>query len=850
MRYNRFSMVSVFIFYTLSIFLLTALLSPALAQDTGSAYRYKEDVDGNGEVEISDVLALLRLGRENPSDARADYNGDGSFNVVDAIALLICIVNGNLHPVEPAASQWRVLGPGGGGAMFIPSVDPFDPGHVLLACDMTGAYVTFDDGASWRMFNLRTRVADFEFDPTSEGTVYAANTGLWRSEDGGTGWNLVYPAPADVIAEHMVGDHAEQWFETGKGRVPETWIDKIRVDPADGNHLYIGLGRWWNGPAKVMVSDDRGANWRILSGVPGDNVIAIFPGNWWNTPDEVTVVTNEAIVRISQTTGDTMHLELPDTPVLDSDGGKGSEGAIIYLLTELRQAGSDFVGGPYRSTDGGATWVSINSSLTDPTEVPAYNLIAACQNQPEMAYLSCESFPVNRQGIFKTTDSGDTWNWVFCEDWSSIITKNFTDSWHTRNYGHGYSGRPHGLGVCPTDPDVCFASSGRSYRTIDGGATWQTVYSNDMGNGAYSSRGLDVTTCYGVHFDPFDSLHVFITYTDIGLFQSYDGGESWVHAINGITGSVRNTCYWLEFDPEVEGQVWSVWSNWHDLPRMKMFNENWPDARGIPAVSTDGGRTWRATSFGAPGNAPHTHILVDPQSPVDNRTLYVCAFGQGVYKSVNSGGKWEEASAGLGDNRSVWRITRTPEGTLFLVVVRNGTERDVIPGALYRSDNGAASWEQVPLPGGVSGPNDLAVDPSNSQIMYLSCWPWTDRSVEPRRERSGGLYRTYDSGTTWEQVFREDSHVYAAAVDPDSPATVIINTFDSAAFRSDNRGESWYRLIGYNFKWGHRPIFDPHHTGMIYLTSFGGSVFYGPATGLPGESENFENWPEQWRWGE
>jgi len=849
MLYYRFSATHGIIFVVLFALMATALFSPGMAQDTGFSYRYEEDVDGNGEVGIADALELLRLGRENPVDARADYSGDGSFSVLDVVALLFSIVNGNLHPVAPAASQWRVLGPGGGGAMFIPTVDPFDPGHVLLACDMTGAYVTFDDCATWKMINLRTRVADFEFDPTSEGTVYAANTGLWRSEDGGELWSLVYPDPADVIAEHMVGDHAEQWFETVDG-LPETWIDKIRVDPADGSHLYIGLGRWWNGPAKVMVSDDRGASWRILSGVPGNDIIAIFPGSWWDAPDEVTVVTDEACVRISETTGDTTHIELPDTPVLDSDGGKGSGDAVIYLLTGLRMEGEDWLGGPYRSTDGGASWVPVLSSLTDTDEVPAYNIIAACQNQPEVAYLSCESFPVNRQGIFKTTDSGETWNWVVSADWDSYVTNNFTESWMTRNYGTGYVGRPYGLGVCPTDPDVCFASNGHSYRTVDGGATWQTVYSNDMGNDAYSSRGLDVTTCYGVHFDPFDSLHVFITYTDIGLFQSYDGGDSWVHAINGIIGSSRNTCYWLDFDPEVEGRIWSVWSNWHDLPRMKMFNENWPDAGGFPAVSTDGGRTWRASNFGAPGNTPYTHILIDPQSPADNRTLYLCAFGLGVYKSVNGGGKWVPASDGLGTNRSVWRITRTPEGALFVVVVRNGSERDVIPGALYRSDNGAASWEQVPLPEGVSGPNDLAVDPSDSNIMYLSCWPWTDRSAEPRRERSGGLYRTTDSGASWTQVFRENAHVYAAAVDPLSPSTVIINTFDSAAFRSDNRGETWYRLIGYNFKWGHRPIFDPHHPGMIYLTTFGGSVFYGPATGLPGEPENFENWQEQWRWGE
>ncbi len=819
--------------------IIMAMAPPAPAQQLAGLV-YREDVDDNGYVNLFDVLKLVLIGRRDPADPRVDFDGNGVYNAGDVVLLCRNIFSRRLTTLPAPGLAWSRVGPGGGGGMFIPTVDPFDPGHVLLAGDMTGSYVTFNDGVSWKMFNLRTRVFDFEFDPTSEGTVYAVNTGLWRSENGGLRWNLVFPDPADVTFERMAGDHAEQFFETMDG-LPDARLDVVRVDPADGSHIYLGLQRWWNGQAKVMVSDDRGASWRILSTLPGANVLAIFPGSWWDKPREVTVVTDEACIRISEDTGDTTWLALPDAPVIYADGGKGDNGPIIYLLSELRKSGQDFVGGMHRSTDGGESWTSIDSNLTATAQTPVYNLFAVSQNHPEVVYLSCESFPVNREGIFKTTDSGDSWQWSFSEDWNSYITNNFTESWHTRSYGHGYSGRPHGLGVGPSDPDVCFASSGRTYRTVNGGAGWETVYSNEMGNDAYTSRGLDVTTCYGVHFDPFDSLHIFTTYTDIGLSQSYDGGKSWVHSIGGISGAARNTCYWLEFDPDVEGRIWSVWSNWHDLPRMKMFNDNWPNALGMPALSTDGGRTWVAKNWGIPGNAPQTHILIDPLSPVDNRTLYVCAFGKGVYKSVDGGNRWEDASVGLGENRSAWRITRAPEGTLYLVVVRNGTERNVIPGALYRSRDGAASWESLPLPAGVSGPNDLVVDPSDPGRLYLSCWPRTDRSALPFRDHNGGLYRSQDGGASWKLVFDESAHVYAAALDPGRPSTVVINTFDSAAFRSDDRGESWFRLEGYDFKWGHRPVFDPHNPGMLYLTTFGGGVHYGPAAGAPGAPESIEN---------
>ena len=56
--------------------------------------------------------------------------------------------------------DFRVLGPGGGGAMFNPAVSPHDTNTVLISCDMTGSYMTHDAGRTWRMFNLRG-VVDF-----------------------------------------------------------------------------------------------------------------------------------------------------------------------------------------------------------------------------------------------------------------------------------------------------------------------------------------------------------------------------------------------------------------------------------------------------------------------------------------------------------------------------------------------------------------------------------------------------------------------------------------------------------------------------------------------------------------
>jgi ligand-binding sensor domain-containing protein len=52
------------------------------------------DFNGDGHINVVDVLALLLLQRRNPSDPRADRNGDGEVSTADALELLRDIQSG------------------------------------------------------------------------------------------------------------------------------------------------------------------------------------------------------------------------------------------------------------------------------------------------------------------------------------------------------------------------------------------------------------------------------------------------------------------------------------------------------------------------------------------------------------------------------------------------------------------------------------------------------------------------------------------------------------------------------------------------------------------------------------
>ena len=784
------------------------------------------------------------------------------FLSIVALVAVFCAVASERAGVRRAGSLqrrsgWEIIGPGGGGAQFIPTISPHDPRTVLVACDMTGSYITHDGGQTWREFNLRTRVDAFAFDPSDPKVIYAGASGLFRSDDGGNRWRLIFPSVASGVSERMIGDHADHSFVAGDNW-PGGMIQAITVDRDDASHMLIGI----KSPAGLCVffSADRGQTWREGCKVPGSAFRSLYLDPTSARDDRRLFVFTDRGAHTARVNDDRFKVEpirLPTEATIAAVAcgiDPVSRKPIFYLTTPARWENGKLSTGVWRSADRGQTWLEAHSILDeriarpagggDSNALPLFTQIACSGADARTVYLAVQKHPemaagsaalTNFYGIVKSEDGGDNWRWVLREA-NDLSPRNKHDSWVGRDYGPEWGEAPLGLGVGPTRGDVCYATDyGTTYRTTDGGKSWGQVYANDHADGSVSTRGLDVTTCYGVHFDPFDREHLAITYTDIGLFHSRDGGASWRHAIDGVPREWRNTCYWLVFDPDVKNRAWSVWGSAHDLPRPKMFRGGHFDRFVGGVCRTDGGlKAWQKSNAGMPENTVATHIVLDLRSPGGSRTLYVAGFGKGVFKSTDDGHTWKLKNDGIAGNLNAWRLVLLPDGTLYLLVARgleNGREVD---GAVYQSADGAEHWRRVRLPAGVNAPNDLAFDPNGPGRMYLACWPRTVAGVE----RSGGLYVTANGGESWENRFAESAHVYGVTLDQQHPSTVFINTFDSAAYRSDDSGKSWRRLEGYNFKWGHRVILDPHHQGRLYLTTFGSSVWYGPTGGEPGAFED------------
>src|SRR5256885_5828012 len=139
--------------------------------------------------------------------------------------------------------------------MFHPTISPHDPNTALVSCDMTGSYITHDGGKSWRMFNLRGVVQFFVFDRLKKDVIYAQATGLWRSQDNGETWALIYPRPSSVKAVKMNPAHSDEDIVAEPNPLGGN-ITAMAIDPEDSQRFYVAAGDRKRGGLCLFSSPD------------------------------------------------------------------------------------------------------------------------------------------------------------------------------------------------------------------------------------------------------------------------------------------------------------------------------------------------------------------------------------------------------------------------------------------------------------------------------------------------------------------------------------------------------------------------------------------------------------------
>ena len=398
---------------------------------------------------------------------------------------------------------------------------------------------------------------------------------------------------------------------------------------------------------------------------------------------------------------------------------------------------------------------------------------------------------------------------------------------------------PFGAAICASDPDRVILVRDQCHITHDGGASWFCGHAypapgqTPRPGSAWVCTGLVVTTSWHYYIDPFEKNRHYIAYTDIGMARSTDAGRSWIWWDKKSWAPWPNTCYEMAFDPDTPGKIWGAFSNVHDIPNDNIIAERHRSAGpGGVCVSEDFGASWRHEARGLPLK-PVTSIVLDPRSARDARTLYAGVFDEGVYRSADSGRTWTRKKDGLGhpENMRVYRVILHADGTLFASICA----RRAAPGkplmregvGLYRSRDGADTWEKITSARTFLYPKDLSVDPRDSRrILVGTC----DAGGE---DKAGGLYSTNDGGKSWHRIGRRGPQTFGGYFHPRHDGWLYMTLTEEAPgaglWHSRDHGQTWRAFDALPFSNIQRVEFDPSDEAHIYVSTFGGSVWRGPA---------------------
>ena len=281
--------------------------------------------------------------------------------------------------------------------------------------------------------------------------------------------------------------------------------------------------------------------------------------------------------------------------------------------------------------------------------------------------------------------------------------------------------------------------------------------------------------------------------------------------------------------------------------------ENHPTDPMIIYAGSAGGGVWKSNDAGTtfyPIFDDHAQSIgaveLDPNDP--NNTIYVgtgepwprnsVSVGDGLYKSTDGGNNWKKI--GLENSERIANIIVNPKNSNeIFVAVLGALWSDSNERGVYKSSDGGVTWENILYLNESTGCADLAMDPSNPNILYASMWEFrrTGWSFNSGGDNSA-LYKSTDGGKNWKKIhngFPEGKlgrlAIGVAKSNPNTLYTVIESekNEDKGLYKSVDGGENWKQMNN-DFGITVRPFYfsrivvDPKDENVIVKAGLYGSI--------------------------
>lgn len=442
---------------------------------------------------------------------------------------------------------------------------------------------------------------------------------------------------------------------------------------------------------------------------------------------------------------------------------------------EHAQGCSGYFGqGLFKSTDGGATLVPMNGTGARTLDLSFIVALTAHPAEPDVILAAghgyCDNGSTVPGGIFRSADGGLNWDKVLTGDGADLISD-------------------------PSDPDVFYASLGRSsrasngvYKSLDGGANW-TRQENGVDFGTSIGR-------YRLAMAPSDS-NILYAYngSDGAIYKTTNGGTDWTRTTTGACG----------------GQCW------YNL--CIAVNPTDPDTILVGSIlfgkSTNSGpNLTNLTSGWGSSQTVHQDIQVLVYDRTDPNKFWVGSDG-GIWRSDDGGNTFVNLNGNL-------NITQ-----FYDIAVDPRDSTRIYGGAQDNSSLGTQNnlvWDVNIVTG--DGFMNL-VDPLDTNVVIQTSYPGSTPSLA--RSTSGGTPGTFN----WLSMSGVTSGGFPWVTPLDITAnTARTNSYMFVAsrnvFMSENQGTTWRPLSPSDLASGSMSVIKAVPVSdriVVYAGSSSGQIF-------------------------
>ncbi len=614
-----------------------------------------------------------------------------------------------------AALSWRNIGPSRGGRSVAVSGVRGKPLTYFAGYTGGGLWRTDDAGINWR------NISDGHFRVGSIGAIAVAESDA----------NVVYVGTGEHAIRGQSSSYGDGMYKsTDFGR---TWshigleatrqISAVRVHPQDANLVYVAAqGDRWQGSGDrgIYRSKDGGATWQLV--LKGQNPTS-------GASDLSMDPNNPRILYAA-------FWDHQRQPWYVRSGGAGS--------------------GIWKSTDGGDTWTRLTNGL--PALMGKIGVAVSPAN-PDRVFAIIEA---ENGGLFRSDDAGRSWRRLSGD---RLIQ---TRSWYYMK-----------VFADPKNENVVWVLNAPVLRSIDGGATFQTVNATHGDN-------------HALWIDP-DAPERMINGNDGGASVTLDGGRSWSSQDNQPTAQFYHATVDRQFP-------YRVYSGQQDNSSVSIASRtdggnigirDWNESAGCESANIGVGRSGRYVYGGCYQgliNELDTQtgltraIMVYPAMNLTERTdstryrfnwtapilvsqhdeKVIYYGGNHLFRTTDRGTSWARISPDLTRNdcaRQGWGggpITNEGAGgevyATIVVIAESPHDARVLyvgtdDGLIQRTADGGQTWTNItPAAAGDGLVNEIEVSPHDANTVYLAF----------RKDRVGDntphIFRSTDAGRTWTRL--------------------------------------------------------------------------------------------------